>query len=85
MIRHSHSRFLFLAWSSSLGVAKAEKCLFDDAKVCYEMAVLFDSKCAEAYNNLGVIYKDRGNLDQAIHYYGQALNANPKFSQTVSR
>lgn len=30
------------------------------------MSVLFDPKCAEAYNNLGVIYKDRGNLDQAI-------------------
>ena len=51
---------------------------------CYEMAVLFDNKCAEAYNNLGVIYKDRGNLDQAIHYYHEALQANPAFSQTLN-
>ena len=51
---------------------------------CYEMAVLFDSKCAEAYNNLGVIYKDRGNLDQAIHFYHEALQANPAFSQTLN-
>ena len=32
----------------------------------------------------GVIYKDRGNLDQAIHYYNAALAANPKFSQTMN-
>jgi Flp pilus assembly protein TadD len=32
----------------------------------------------------GVIYKDRGNLDQAIHFYNLALNANPKFSQTMN-
>ena len=51
---------------------------------CYEMATLFDSKCAEAFNNLGVIYKDRGNLDQAIHYYHEALTANPAFSQTLN-
>ena len=51
---------------------------------CYEMAVLFDGRCAEAYNNLGVIYKDRGNLDQAIHYYHEALQANPSFSQTLN-
>ena len=32
----------------------------------------------------GVIYKDRGNLDQAIHYYNLALGANAKFSQTLN-
>ena len=48
------------------------------------MAVLFDKACAEAFNNLGVIYKDRGNLDQAIHYYHEALQANPAFSQTLN-
>jgi len=39
------------------GVAYAEKCRFDDSKVCYEMAVLFDPKCAEAYNNLGTNFE----------------------------
>jgi hypothetical protein len=42
-----------LCCTSHAGVAYAEKCRFDDSKVCYEMAVLFDPKCAEAYNNLG--------------------------------
>jgi len=79
---HHHSKYP-AAWYN-LGVAYAEKCRFDDAKVCYEMAVLFDNHCAEAFNNLGVIMKDRGNLDQAIHYYGLALQANPKFSQTMN-
>lgn len=31
-----------------------------------------------------MIYKDRGNLDQAIHYYNLALGANAKFSQTLN-
>ncbi len=35
-------------------------------------------------STLGVIYKDRGNLDQAIHYYHEALQANPAFSQTLN-
>lgn len=106
------------AWYN-LGVAYAERMRPDDAKLSYEMATLFDPKCAEAYNNLvrndtdqqgrtsveekriwgghrahcvsvlfsslqGVIYKDRGNLEQAVHHYGQALQANPSFSQTLN-
>jgi tetratricopeptide (TPR) repeat protein len=31
-----------------------------------------------------VIYKDRGNLEQAVHHYSQALAANPSFSQTLN-
>ena len=45
------------ASASHAGVAYAEKCRFDDSKVCYEMAVLFDPKCAEAYNNLGTNFE----------------------------
>ena len=43
----------------SYHVIQAESNRSADAKVAYEMAVEFDPKCAEAYNNLGVIYKDR--------------------------
>ena len=52
--------------------------------VCYEMAVAFNPGCAQAYNNLGVIYKDRGNLEKSIFYYLEALKANPNFAQTLN-
>lgn len=35
----------------------------------YELALHFNPQCAEAYNNLGVIYKDRDNLDRAVECY----------------
>jgi len=88
---HWNSRYA-AAWYN-LGVAYAERPRPDpsaevlrlgDAKVCYEMAILLDPNCAEAHNNLGVLAKDRGNLDQAMAHYHQALQANPNFSQTLN-
>jgi hypothetical protein len=37
--------------------------------VFYELAFHFNPHCAEACNNLGVIYKDRDNLDKAVECY----------------
>src|SRR5690242_9399965 len=39
------------------------------AIVFYELAFHFNPQCAEACNNLGVIYKDRENLDKAVECY----------------
>lgn len=39
------------------------------AVVMYELALHFNPHCAEACNNLGVIYKDRDNLDKAVECY----------------
>lgn len=39
------------------------------AIVFYELAAHFNPHCAEACNNLGVIYKDRDNLDKAVECY----------------
>jgi tetratricopeptide (TPR) repeat protein len=39
------------------------------AIVFYELALHFNPRCAEACNNLGVIYKDRDNLDKAVECY----------------
>lgn len=44
------------------------------AIVFYELAFHFNPHCAEACNNLGVIYKDRDNLDKAVECY-QAIFA----------
>ncbi len=39
------------------------------AVVMYELALHFNPHCPEACNNLGVIYKDRDNLDRAVECY----------------
>jgi protein O-GlcNAc transferase len=41
----------------------------------YELALHFNPQCAEACNNLGVIYKDRDNLDKAVECYTVSLTA----------
>lgn len=43
--------------------------LYVQAIVFYELAFHFNPHCAEACNNLGVLYKDRDNLDKAVESY----------------
>jgi protein O-GlcNAc transferase len=50
----------------------------------YELAVHFNPYCCEAYNNLGVIYRDQDNLDKSAMCYQSALAINPKFSQSLN-
>ncbi|GJM88136.1 hypothetical protein PR202_ga04163 [Eleusine coracana subsp. coracana] len=54
------------------------------AIVFYELALHFNPRCAEACNNLGVIYKDRDNLDKAVECYQMALSIRPNFSQSLN-
>ncbi|CAI8603484.1 unnamed protein product [Vicia faba] len=49
----------------NLGVAHGDMLKFDMAIVFYELAFHYNPHYAEACNNLGVIYKDRDNLDKA--------------------
>jgi len=58
--------------------------MFDKAIVCYELGIHFNPFCCEAYNNLGVIFKDTDNLERAIECYEYALQINPHFSQTLN-
>eukprot|EP00897_Mesotaenium_endlicherianum_P006101 jgi/Mesen1/5519/ME000279S04732 len=54
------------------------------AVVMYELALHFNPQCAEACNNLGVIYKDRDNLEKAVECYQKALTIKPSFSQSLN-
>jgi len=53
-------------------------------QICYELAIKFNPQCAEAYNNLGVLYKGKNNLERATQCYQLALQINPRFSQTLN-
>ncbi|XP_019103322.2 probable UDP-N-acetylglucosamine--peptide N-acetylglucosaminyltransferase SPINDLY [Beta vulgaris subsp. vulgaris] len=57
---------------------------FDMAILFYELAFHFNPQCAEACNNLGVIYKDHENLDKAVKCYQMALSIKPSFSQSLN-
>ena len=48
----------------------------------YELALHFNPHCAEACNNLGVIYKDRDNLDKAVECYQVGLVIMMKWSES---
>lgn len=58
--------------------------LFVQAIVFYELAFHFNNHCAEACNNLGVIYKDRDNLDKAVECY-QAISKTCIYNFSLNR
>ena len=63
--------------SFSLPILRKKLVLFVmQAVVFYELAFHFNPLCAEACNNLGVIYKDRENLDKAVECYQAILDSN---------
>lgn len=67
----------------NLGVAHAEMKQYDKAEFMYRLAI---SACgsAEAYNNLGVLYRERGNHEAALKCYEQALERRPSFPQALN-
>lgn len=57
--------------------------LTDRAIFAYEMAAALNPACAEALNNLGVLHRERGNLERASHCYTAALQIRPNFPQVA--
>lgn len=57
--------------------------LIVQAIVFYELAFHFNPHCAEACNNLGVIYKDRDNLDKAVECYQAIFSAFAGFAVII--
>ncbi|CAL0310533.1 unnamed protein product [Lupinus luteus] len=49
----------------------------DAAARMIEKAITANPTYAEAYNNLGVLYRDTGEITQAIDAYEQCLNIDP--------
>lgn len=48
------------------------------------MAVTFNPGCVEAYNNLGVILREQGNVERALGCYQAALQLRPNFPQGLN-
>ncbi|KAG6411041.1 hypothetical protein SASPL_129115 [Salvia splendens] len=52
----------------NLGVVYSEMMQYDTTLDCYEKAAIERPMYAEAYCTMGVIYKNRGDLESAIAY-----------------
>jgi protein O-GlcNAc transferase len=48
------------------------------------MSIAANPGCAEAHNNLGVLYREAGNMDRAVRCYESALRCRPGFPQGLS-
>jgi len=51
------------------------------AKRAFEEALSLDPQMADAWNDIGEIYRDQGDMDAAVHSYRQALKAQPQHAR----
>jgi tetratricopeptide (TPR) repeat protein len=56
-----------------------------DAEALLTKAVTVDSKCADAYLQLGILSAAQRNLEKAIGFYAKAIEANPELSEAHYR
>ena len=51
---------------------------------CYQKAVQINPDFVEAYNNMGVDSKERGDLHQSLYYFQKVLELSPAFAEAYS-
>ena len=49
----------------------------DDAVAIYHQAIAIDPQRSEAYDELGILYRELGNLSQAIHCFEKVTRLKP--------
>ncbi|WP_018211976.1 tetratricopeptide repeat protein [Desulfitobacterium hafniense] len=62
---------------NKLGLVYGKSHDFERAKGCFLKAIELDEGCIHAWNNLGNIARQDGDLDQAIRYYQKAVDIDP--------
>ncbi|MGI1657514.1 MAG: tetratricopeptide repeat protein [Desulfitobacterium sp.] len=62
---------------NKLGVVYGRLHDFTRAKACFQKAIELDEQCNHAWNNLGNIARQNGEMEQAIHYYQRAVEIDP--------
>ena len=60
-----------------LGISKAKLELFGEAIKNYQQAIKYKPDYADAYNNLGNAYRNKGDLEVSAVYYGKAFSSSP--------
>ncbi|MDP6651838.1 MAG: tetratricopeptide repeat protein, partial [Gammaproteobacteria bacterium] len=67
-----------------LGAANAGLRRFDKAIRNYKQAITIKPDYVEAYSNLGIALKEKGDLGAAIETYKQAIKINPSYAEAHS-
>ena len=56
----------------------------DRAIISYETTLKLRPQCAEAWNNLGVLHREKNNVERAVECYVRAVSINPNFAQPLN-
>ncbi|HKQ49415.1 MAG TPA: tetratricopeptide repeat protein [Phycisphaerae bacterium] len=71
-----------LALPVVLGILTFRQCrMYADVQTLYETTIRKNPACWMAYNNLGILFKDRGQYAEAIGHYRRTLELRPQYSQ----
>ena len=77
VLKYSNSLFLYNLRGSANALLKR----FDTAIECYKNAITVNPNYAPIYNNLGNVFKEKGELELAINNYEQAIKIKPNYSE----
>ena len=67
-----------------VGISNAGLMQFEDAINSYKKAIKINPDYAEAYYNMGIAQKDKGDLEEAIESYKQALKIKPDHAEAYN-
>lgn len=57
---------------------------FSEAIMAYQKVIEMDPNYFEAYNNLGLIYLEIGDLERSLKNYEKAIEINPKYDKSLN-
>ncbi len=64
-----------------MGIRLQTQGRLDEAFSCYQKALELNPDCAEAFNNIGNVFKERGKVDQALALYHKSVRMKPSFAE----
>lgn len=70
-----------LALPAVLGILTFRQCrMYADIQTLYETTIRKNPACWMAYNNLGILFKDKGQYAEAIEHYRRTLQLHPDYA-----
>ena len=74
-------RTLYAGFCISAGNYYFSQVQLDSARSYYESAIALDSKFPKAYNNLGSVFAQQGNIAKAIEFFQKAIALDPVYPE----
>ncbi|MFO1487944.1 MAG: tetratricopeptide repeat protein [Verrucomicrobiota bacterium] len=64
-----------------LGLSRQQAAAYVDVKILWESTLRKNPSCWMAHNNLGMIFKEEGRIDEAVVHYREALRLNSEYPE----